>query len=367
MSNGRQYHQDIYQRDESKKDDYSPQISSEAAEERQRELRRHQLAGFALGASVLIVLVSLVIVIVRYQLNINSAEEEEIAAVHNYIPRHSLPFEEQWVLDFPDSFSSPKEDGESSPLFNSKWLKKAAYNLIMAEQSARIGNQQAAAEFYENALEIFPDIEGVKIQLGMTYFRLKEYEKALSLLEDIPEANLTEEVLNNLGAACMHADAYERAESYFTKALEISPTYANAIRNMAYLYQKQKREEECINTFKKYLDQRPNDLDVKHDLALYLTQLGHWEDASEQLNELTEEITNVPALYFLLAQAEKNNNNLEAAMDALARGMQLTDPNAPLKWMDKEEFEALRKSDQFNSIMKNIENEDDEANDSPGI
>ena len=353
MDSGKRQHlQDIYASDRSDRDDFTPQVSSEIMEERKREIRRHQFMNFILGMTVLVLLVSLVFVIAREYIDIHSMAPSPTPITQEYIPRYSLASESQWVLDFSRDYGNPKWDGEGERPFNSDWIRKAAFNLVMAEQAARLGQNEEAAEYYENVLEILPELEGVKVPLGMLYFKMKNFDKALALLENAPEVDLQPDVLNNLGAACINAKAYDRAESYIKQAIEAKPAYAEAQKNLAVLYQEQDREKEAVEAYEKYVDLRPADIDTRHSFALYLTKVGRWEQAAEVLNSLTEEITDVPVLFYLLAQVEMHNNRPEQALIAMKRGSQLSDPNSALLYMDSAEFDQLRDSDEFQLMIR---------------
>lgn len=354
-SEKRQHLQDIYATDRSAKDDFTPQVSVEVLEERKRQIRRHQFTNFVLGLLVLVLSVSLVYVVVHEYIEIQSVGSSPASIAQGYIPRYSLGSESQWVLDFPDNYGSPEWNGTGERPFNSGWVRKAAFNLILAEQAAGIGENEVAAKHYENALEILPGIEGVKAPLSALYFHMEDFDKALVLLEDASEADLTPEMLNNLGAACIHAEAYDRAESYLKQAIEMKPTYAEPQKNLAVLYKEQERKDDAVIAYEKYIDLRPMDVDTQHSLALYLTKLGRWKHAAELLERLTMQITDVPVLYFLLAQVEMHNNRPERAMAALQRGVQLTDSSSALAYMDSNEFEQLRVSDEFQLMIRALE------------
>ncbi|MEN8254466.1 MAG: tetratricopeptide repeat protein [Verrucomicrobiota bacterium] len=356
MDSGKRQHlQDIYATDRTSEDEFTPQVSVEVLEERKRQIRRHQFTNFILGLLVLVLSVSLVYVVVREYIEIQSMGSTPTSIAQGYIPRYSLGSESQWVLDFPDNYGNPEWNGTGERPFNSQWVLKAAFNLILAEQAAGMGENEVAAKHYENALEILPDLKGVKAPLSALYFHMENFEKALALLEDASEADLTPEVLNNLGAACIHAEAYDRAESYLKQAIEMKPAYAEPQKNLAVLYKEQEREDEAVVAYEKYIDLRPMDIDTQHSLALYLTKLGRWEQAANLLEGLTREITDVPVLYFLLAQVEMHNNRPERAMAALQRGVLLTDSSSALAHMDSDEFDKLRESDEFQLMIRALE------------
>ncbi len=361
MDTGKRQHlQDIYATDHTQRDDYTPQVSNEVLEERKREIRRHQFTSFVLGSTVLILLVALVFVVVKEYIDILTDTTPPTPIAQEYIPRHSLPAEAQWVLDLHRNYADPTWNGEGERPFNVLWLKKAAYNIILAEQAVELGksNKDAynqAAQYYEQALEIVPDLEGVKVPLGMIYFKLGQLDKALALLEGAPDRDLTYDILNNLGAACIEAKAYERAEEYLKRSLDLKPTYAEALKNLALLYKQTDRPEDATRAYEQFLDQRPLDSATRYDFALYLTKVGNWQLAAQQLRDLTKQVTNDHTMYFLLARAENKLGNTDAATDALRRGIQLVDPKLAIAWMDDAEFDQLRNTEEFQALMKYVQ------------
>lgn len=358
MDTGKRQHlQDIYATDQTAKDDFTPQVAQEIVQERKREIRRQRAVSFFLGLTILGLSVGLIFVVVHEYMTIQNTAPAATPIAQEYIPRYSLPAESQWVLDFSKSYGSPKWDGEGERPFDAEWVKKAAFDLVLAEQAAGFKKYREAAEYYEKVLEIFPDIKGVKVPLGTVYFHLNEFDKALALLEDLPDEDLTPNILNNLGAACLGAKAYDKAEKYLKRAIEKQPTYAEPQKNLALLYQAMDREDDAVAAYQKYIDMRPDDIDTRHSYALYLTKIGRWPEAADVLEELTEQITDVPTLYFLLAQVETHNNRPEKAMEALRRGIQLTEPSAALAYMDSKDFAQLRSSDEFQGLIKKLEEE----------
>lgn len=353
MEPGRRQHlQDIYATDRTQKDDYTPQVSSEILEERKRDIRRQQFTTFLLGTTITFIAVGLVVVIVKKYIDIMKVADAPEPITNEYIPRYSLAPEQQWVLDYTRDYSNPEWEGEGERPFSGLWLKKAAFNLILAEQAVQVREFGEAAEFYENVLEIMPNIEGVKVPLGMVYFRLNKFDKALALLADAPEADLTFDVLNNLGAACIDAKTYEKGEEYLKRSLELRPAYAEALKNLAILYEETEQHEKAAQAYEQYLDQRPDDTDTRHNFALYLVKNSNWERAAEQLRILTEEITKEAMLYQLLARVENKLGNYDASIAAFQRAAQLVDPKQALLWMNEQEFDQLRQRPEFRELMK---------------
>ncbi len=358
----RQHLQDIYATDQSERDDYTPQVSAEIIEERKREIRRHQFTSFLLGMTVLAVLLWLAFVVVQKFIDTRKDTSAPTPIARQYIPRHSLPTEDQWVLDLNRRFADPTWSGEGDRPFDAMWVKKAAYNIILAEQAVELGMADEAAladaaRYYEQALEILPDLEGIKVPLGLVYFKMNELDKALDLLQDAPESDLTYDILNNLGLACIQAKAYDRAEEYLKRSLDLKPAYPEALKNLAQLYKKLDRAAEATKAYEGYLDQRPLDSATRYDFALFLTKVSEWELAAEQLRMLAAEETDDHVIYSLLARAESKLGNTDASIKALRRAFQLADPSLAIAWMDDEEFDQLRNTPEFQELMKYVQQE----------
>jgi len=356
MDTGKRQHlQDIYATDLGEKDDYTPQVSSEILEERRRDMQRQRIISVFMGLMILALSMSLIFLIVREYINLQNTNSVSTAVVQEYIPRHSLPSGEQWVMDFPKAFGDSTWNGEGERPFNAEWVKRAAFNLILAEQATRFKKYPEAILYYETALQILPDLEGVKVPLGTLYFKTRKFDKAISLLKDVPEEDLTPDVLNNLGAAFMEAKSYDEAKHYLEKAINDRPNYAEPQKNLAMLYRDQDKADEAVMAYERYIDLRPNDLDVRQAYALYLTKLGRWEQAADILTKLTQDVKDVPVLFFLLARVENHNNHPEKALAAIRRGVELSDPRAALAYMGDKEFDQLRTSNQFQEMIQSLQ------------
>lgn len=365
MDTGRRQHlQDIYSTDKTDRDDFTPQVSNEIIENRKREMRRRQFASFGLGLTVLVMAVALAGVVVWQYNRIKKMPETPMALSGEYVPRYSLPDELQWVFDYSSDYGDPTTwEGDGERPFNKEWIIKAAINIVQAQQSIQRGQTdkealRTAAQKYEDTLTIFPDLEGIKVPLGMIYFNLQEYDKAIDVLAGIPEEQLTFEVLSNLGAACTRSKEYDRAEAYLQRALVLKPGFLPALRNLAELYEQQDRREEAIDAYLRYLDFQPTDTDTRYDFALYMIKTDNWQIAAEQLRMLTKDNPGELLFYQLLARAENNIGNFQAAIDAMRRSYQLSDPSRAIQWMSESEFNQLRNTDEFQNQMKDVYTEE---------
>ena len=349
--------QDIYQGSNSDPEaDFTPQVARELIELRQRDLRRSRVVSFFFGSLVIVLSVALIAVVIRDFLSTRKPSGKARNVEKPYIPRYSLPAEALWVMDYQQVAAQADAGEKPGPKpFSTKWVKNAAYHIIMGQQAMAINAPEQAMEHFQKVAEIYPDIQGLRLALGMLYLKRENYAQAVQHLEKAVQEEEGFDAVNNLGAACIGTEDYQKAEKYLKRALEIKPESSVCHKNLAVLYQKMKRDDDAIFHFEKYLDLQPNDLDTMQTYALYLAKLGRWKAAADFLTKLTQEVTNVAPIYFLLAQVQVQNGQQDKAIEALKRGVQLIDPDLALAWTSREEFNAVRNAGEFKTLVDQLE------------
>ncbi len=348
---------DIYQSDSHDfEKDFTPQVTQEIIEQRQRDLKRTRIASLFFGGIALVVSIVLITLVIRDFLSERDITKKVPSKETSFIPRHTLPSDATWVMDYQQVADQmdPEDILAEKPL-STKWVKKAAYHIIMGQQALALNELDSALEHFQKVVEIYPEIEGLHRSLGMLYIEREEYEKAAENLEKALVEKELFDVVNNLGTAYIGTKEYEKAEKHLLRALEIQPESPICHKNLGVLYRKMERVDSAIFHFEKYVDLRPGDLDTLQIYALYLTKLARWEQAAEFLTELTREVTDVAPIYFLLAQVQVQNNQQDQAMAALQRGIQLIDPDLALAWMSSKEFNTVRNSSGFKTLVDQLE------------
>ena len=348
---------DIYQGDSRDfEKDFTPQATQEILEQRQRDLQRTRIASFFFGGLALVVTIALIALVLRDFISERNLTPKNSEKEITFIPLHTLPSEAAWVMDYQQTADpiDPEEELAEKHL-SGKWVKKAAYHIIMGQQALALQEFDSALEHFQNVIKIYPEIEGIHRSLGMLYIDREEYAKAAEHLEKSLQEEETFNIVNNLGTAYIGTKNYGEAEKYLMRALEIQPESPVSHKNLAVLYQKMKKIEPAIFHFEKYIDLNPGDLDTLQTYALYLTKLGRWGQAAEFLNTLTQDVTDVAPLYFLLAQVQVQNGQQDKAMAALKRGAQLIDPDLAMAWMSRKEFNDVRESRGFKSLVDELE------------
>lgn len=336
--------------------DFTPQVAKELIESRQRDLRRSRLVSMAAGILIIVLSIILIAVVIRDFLRVRKNPEKIIFEEKGYIPRHTLPADATWVMDYQHVASQAEAEDSTGPKeLSTKWVKNAAYHIIMGQQALAVNESSQALEHFQKVIEVFPDIQGIHRAMGMLYLQQEDFPKAAECLERAAEEDEEFDVVSNLGTAYIGTKQYDLAEKQLKRALDMQPQNPGCHKNLAVLYRKMERDNEAIYHFEKYLDLRPNDLDTMQTYALYLTKLGRWKEASDFLTELTQEVTDVAPIYFLLAQVQIQNGNEAKALEALQRGIQLVDPELALAWMNRKEFNEVRNSGDFKTLVDQLE------------
>ena len=348
---------DIYQSDNTDfEKDFTPQVAQEIIEQRQRDLLRSRVISLFFGGLAVLLAVALIAVAIRDFLSSRSVSKPVRSPESVYIPRHSLSAEAAWVMEYKQAVDNDEfiDDPGEKPL-STKWVKKAAYHIIMGQQALAISEPEEALRNFREVVKIYPEIEGLHRSMGMLYIQEEQYELATQHLELALQEEELFDVVNNLGTAYIGTKKYDLAEKHLARALELQPQSPTCHKNLAVLYRKMERADDAVFHFEKYLDLRPEDLETMQTYALYLSKLGRWEAAAEFLDKLTQQVTDVAPIYFLLAQVQIQNGEQDKAMAAIQRGIQLVDPSLALAWMTRDEFNMIRESQEFQSLVDQLE------------
>ncbi|BDQ31886.1 hypothetical protein NZNM25_20260 [Nitrosopumilus zosterae] len=167
-------------------------------------------------------------------------------------------FEKEWseegrlliLLAPPDILSAVKLENDSSD--------KSNRLCIMAERENILKNSSDALESLNKALQIYPNNSTALHQLGSMMNEqnssecVKFYEKCLDINK---RSYLT---YNGLGNFYLKTNQFEKAENYYTKAIEINPKRSAKIyKNRAYLREKQNKNSEAKDDLRSYLKYYP--------------------------------------------------------------------------------------------------------------
>jgi tetratricopeptide (TPR) repeat protein len=321
-----------------------------------RDYLKNKFWSFTLGLIVFIFIAGLTWMLIQNFLSMQpentASRTSEIARRSSVVSGHRLSILTDWVIDFNEPLDFDVKDAE----FNTTWLKRATYHLINGEQAYRDQKPELAREHLNKALKIFPNLKGINFLLGNLALMEENYDASVKFYElAMTEGDVTYQIAGNLGAACIGAEQYEKAEKYLLQAQKLQSNAPEAYKNLAILYRKKGDVQAASDHFEKYLNLSPNDLDVTQSYAMYMIANQRWQKASDLLTQLNRELPNVSNLFFLRAQVESQLGNSGAAMTALKRGIKLVDSSLALAWLSNDDFDLLRTSTEFQELATEVE------------
>ena len=167
-------------------------------------------------------------------------------------------------LDWESSYSLYRADIEKSP-------NSAKLNFHYGLELVKKGNKSEGAEKkkwygraksrFERALEIKPDYHDAFGQMGLAYYREKNYDKALENYELALKYRGGKFALvhSNMGIIYFERGELEKAKECYVKAVRDDPTMVDALRNLGAVHAMQKNFGEAIKYFSEALKYAPGD------------------------------------------------------------------------------------------------------------
>ena len=146
---------------------------------------------------------------------------------------------------------------------------QAWYFLGTMEQSLR--NWDEAVDAYQTALDLSPNQVLLKIPLGVSQWQAGTEKEALqSFREVLAKGGENPTLLDALGKAHLQIKQYNRAISYFQKAVSLAPQEGSLYLNLAFAYQTSGDDANAIKIYRKILASQPDSANAKNNLTLLL-------------------------------------------------------------------------------------------------
>jgi len=178
-------------------------------------------------------------------------------------------------------------------------FSQAKFNLDKAlEFAPRSGEAHYAMAFYYQKVE--------EVQRAEVY-----YESALGYSRNDPD------VLNSYGAFLCEQGDYEKAKTYFLKAVDDKSYIATAetYENLAICAQNQNRKEEAKQYFLAALNHQPNRASTLFYLAEVYVNEKNWEEAKKSLWKYERNASVTADSLWMSYQISQGQNNLKGAVE----------------------------------------------------
>jgi len=342
---------DIYRVEELKPEEAVP--AWKMSELMQREIRRQWIFNLLAVVLVVVLISALAAALIS---SFWVAPEEIVSAARKtpYIASYTLSPDEEWALEYRQvAFQADSSEPPGPKKFSSKWVKNAAYHIIMGEQALRMNDADAAQNHLETALATFPSATGIRRYLGEIYLQKQYFERAVEQLQKALEEERSPDVLNNLGVAYLGIGTYAPAEELLKEALLQRPDCAGCYKNLALLYQKTGNTNETITAFEKYLSLNPQDTRQLENYTAYLAGIGRIRDSIAFLERV--EGPDPLAVSLLLAKIAAQDNDAERAVRALRKAARFRTPRQTIAAMHDAAFDQIARTEPFEALVYQLE------------
>lgn len=197
--------------------------------------------------------------------------------------------------------------------------------LILASVYIAEGKYLKALNSLKTAETLNPDNLGTKVALGKTFMALKDFQKAMSIFQEIEKTHPHYAPGYFLQASALEMmNNKKEAVKKHKKALDVSPNYAASLNNLAYLYTEGYGPiEEAVIMARKAKEITPKNGSITDTLGWVLYQMGNYDDALKNFIEATYYLPGEPAIRYHLALAYLKKGIDDKAEEQLKNAIRL--------------------------------------------
>ena len=120
------------------------------------------------------------------------------------------------------------------------------------------GDYKAAVESYQTALHLRPDMEGMKLTLGVAYVRAGDLPSAEKTFNELTNTSVAADAYRNLGLLYQNAGNLEEALQNFNQAARAKPLFPDVHHDMGIVYLRKQMPDQAIEQFQTVLKQQPD-------------------------------------------------------------------------------------------------------------
>ncbi len=149
-----------------------------------------------------------------------------------------------------------------------------------------------AEEAFKRVLKLDPDYSEAKMNLGILYFRMKDYRKAISYLKDAVADEMFDKkhiALYHLAKVYKEIGDVESYMEYLRKATAYNPLFLEAQLELGSAYMDAKRYEEAEKLYKTLISNNFKNPEVYLSLAKVYYETGHLDKAKEAVKMVIED------------------------------------------------------------------------------
>ncbi|MDJ0626575.1 MAG: tetratricopeptide repeat protein [Candidatus Caenarcaniphilales bacterium] len=190
------------------------------------------------------------------------------------------------------------------------------------------GDLDNAEKFYSELLTQAPDNADLNHLMGVVDYQKKHFDSAIKRIYRAIELNGTKpSYFVNLGAALQNLGKTVEAEQTYYKALELSPGFFDAERNLALLLFQKNDYQSAVSKYQKLIQQQPNFPEIHFELGNVFCLSGDYENAVKQYSKAIKLKPEFAQAYNYLGVALKGLDKVDEAIQACEKSIELNPSN----------------------------------------
>jgi len=166
--------------------------------------------------------------------------------------------------------------------------------------------------------------------LGVIYLEEKKYQKAISYFQKaISQNNKNALAFNNLGTALKETGKPHEAVENWEKASKLDPTFIEPLSNLGVFYLDTGQVSEAITNFTKLINVNPNDSNSYNNLGLCYLNQNDYQKAIENIKKAVELNPNDYAASYHLGLTYRLVDDYENSVKYLKNALKLNPEHGP--------------------------------------
>ena len=189
------------------------------------------------------------------------------------------------------------------------------------------------------------------LQTALDSFKAGDYEKAIDAFKLVLEQdNNNPNVLNNIGLCYSKLAKDDLASEYFIKTLSFNPKSVQTYINLADVYYRNKNIVEAINLLENGVTLMPQEIALKHYLSRFYVEDCRYDLAMDQLFEILDIDENNLDAYWDLGNIQFELGDYDSAVENYENVLEKVTDNAVLYYQTAITYEA---SDNVDKAISN--------------
>lgn len=179
------------------------------------------------------------------------------------------------------------------------------------------------------------------LQTALDSFKAGDYEKAIDAFKLVLEQdNNNPNVLNNIGLCYSKLAKDDLASEYFIKTLSFNPKSVQTYINLADVYYRNKNIVEAINLLENGVTLMPQEIALKHYLSRFYVEDCRYDLAMDQLFEILDIDENNLDAYWDLGNIQFELGDYDSAVENYENVLEKVTDNAVLYYQTAITYEA---------------------------